>query len=96
MKRTNLKDRNLPNYTKGEEIMNMTSHIVGGAIGICALVQEAAAHHLCGNRGGYGQGGGHRPDGQAFLARRPADHRGPDRPVLPAGGGLIWINGQRL
>ncbi len=28
----------LPRYTKGEEIFNMTSHIVGGAFGIVALV----------------------------------------------------------
>ncbi len=34
MKRTKLKDRLLPNYTKGEEIFNMVSHIVGGAAGI--------------------------------------------------------------
>ena len=36
--RTKLKDRALPNYTKGEEVFNMVSHIVGGAIGIAALV----------------------------------------------------------
>lgn len=34
MKRTKLKDRILPPYTKGEEIFNMVSHIVGGGIGI--------------------------------------------------------------
>ena len=48
MKRIKLKDRNLPNYTKGEEIMNMTSHIVGGSIGISALVLclvFAVKHH---------------------------------------------------
>jgi hemolysin III len=28
----------LPNYTRGEEIFNMVSHIVGGAFGITALV----------------------------------------------------------
>lgn len=28
----------LPSYTKGEEIFNMVSHIVGGALGIAALV----------------------------------------------------------
>ena len=28
----------LPNYTKGEEIFNMVSHIVGGGIGVVALV----------------------------------------------------------
>ena len=28
MSRTKLKDRVLPTYTKGEEIFNMTSHIV--------------------------------------------------------------------
>jgi len=38
MTRTKLKDRILPKYTKGEEIFNMTSHIVGGAFGVIALV----------------------------------------------------------
>ena len=37
MKRTQLKDRILPSYTKGEEIFNMTSHIAGGAVGVAAL-----------------------------------------------------------
>lgn len=37
-KRTKLKDRVLPAYTKGEEIFNMVSHIVGGALAIAALV----------------------------------------------------------
>lgn len=37
-KRTKLADRQLPNYSKGEEIFNMVSHIVGGALGIAALV----------------------------------------------------------
>ena len=38
MKRTKLADRQLPAYSKGEEIFNMVSHIVGGALGIAALV----------------------------------------------------------
>lgn len=38
MKRTKLADRLLPNYTKGEEITNMISHILGGALGVIALV----------------------------------------------------------
>lgn len=38
MKRTKLKDRILPSYTKEEEVFNMVSHIVGGAFGIIALV----------------------------------------------------------
>lgn len=38
MKRTKLSDRQLPDYTKGEEIMNMVTHIVGGAVGIVALM----------------------------------------------------------
>ena len=38
MNRTKLADRILPKYTKGEEIFNMTSHIVGGALGVVALV----------------------------------------------------------
>ena len=37
-KRTKLKDRTLPDYTRGEEIFNMVSHIVGGALAIAALV----------------------------------------------------------
>ena len=37
MKRTKIKDRVLPDYTRGEEIFNMVSHIVGGAFGIAAL-----------------------------------------------------------
>lgn len=38
MQRTKLKDRILPEYTKGEEIFNMVSHIVGAAFGVTALV----------------------------------------------------------
>ncbi len=38
MKRTKLADRALPIYTKGEEVFNMVTHIVGGAFGIVALV----------------------------------------------------------
>lgn len=38
MTRTKLADRTLPNYTKGEEIFNMVSHIVGGGLGIIATV----------------------------------------------------------
>lgn len=38
MKRTKLIDRILPDYTRGEEIFNMVTHIVGGGLGviICA------------------------------------------------------------
>ncbi len=38
MKRTKLCDRSLPDYTRGEEIFNTVSHIVGGSFGIIALV----------------------------------------------------------
>ena len=37
MTRTKLKDRVLPQYTKGEEVMNMVTHIVGAAFGIAQL-----------------------------------------------------------
>lgn len=37
-KRTNLAQRTLPSYTKGEEIMNMVTHIVGGALGLLVLI----------------------------------------------------------
>ena len=38
MTRTKLSERVLPTYTKGEEIFNMVSHIVGGVLGIVAIV----------------------------------------------------------
>ena len=38
MQRIKLSDRILPTYTKGEEIFNMVSHIVGAALGVVALV----------------------------------------------------------
>ncbi len=37
-KRIKLCDRILPSYTKGEEIFNMVTHIVGGGVGIASLV----------------------------------------------------------
>lgn len=48
MKRTSLRDRVLPDYTKGEEIFNMVSHIVGGCLGFVYLilcVAQAAINH---------------------------------------------------
>ncbi len=47
MNRICLRDRILPKYTKGEEIFNMTSHIVGAALGVVATtlcVIFAAVH----------------------------------------------------
>jgi len=38
MKRMKLAQRKLPSYSKGEEIMNTVTHIVGGGFGILALV----------------------------------------------------------
>jgi len=38
MQRIKLADRILPTYTKGEEIFNMVSHIVGATLGIVAIV----------------------------------------------------------
>ena len=37
MTRTKLKDRHLPDYTHGEELANMISHIVGGGLGVIVL-----------------------------------------------------------
>ena len=47
MKRTKLKDRLLPVYSRGEEIMNMVTHIVGGGLAIlgCILCIWKAAGH---------------------------------------------------
>ncbi len=49
MKRTKLSDRQLPDYTRGEEIMNMVTHIVGGALGVAALVLCVIRAALHGN-----------------------------------------------
>ena len=38
VKRICLKDRILPDYTKGEEIFNMVTHIVGGGVGVITLI----------------------------------------------------------
>ena len=48
MKRTKLKDRDLPDYTKGEELMNTITHGAGVALGIWVLVAcilQAVSHH---------------------------------------------------
>lgn len=46
-RRTPLRDRTLPNYTRGEEIMNMVTHIVGFVLGILTLPLGilTALHH---------------------------------------------------
>ena len=48
MKRTPIKERILPNYTKGEDNANMITHIVGGGIGVLTLlgVLAVAIIHL--------------------------------------------------
>lgn len=38
IKRIKLDDRNLPNYTRKEDMFNMITHIVGGGFGILALL----------------------------------------------------------
>ena len=43
------KDRQMPDYTGGEEIFNMVSHIVGGGFGIIALVLTVVFSALRGN-----------------------------------------------
>ena len=38
MEKIKFAQRPMPTYTKGEEIFNMVSHIVGGAVGVAVLV----------------------------------------------------------
>lgn len=38
MERTKLCDRKLPNYSIGEEIFNMVSHIIGASLGVVAII----------------------------------------------------------
>lgn len=43
-----LRDRILPDYSRGEELLNMITHIVGGAVGVLILIGSiliGAAHH---------------------------------------------------
>ena len=54
-KRTKLRDRQMPVYTRGEERFNMISHIVGGAIGVAALVLCVVVSAV--HRNGYGVAG---------------------------------------
>ena len=48
-KRLKLSERCLPNYTRGEEVMNMVTHIVGGGMGVIALILCTALALLRGN-----------------------------------------------
>lgn len=52
MTRTPLRDRTLPNYTRGEDIANMVTHIVGGGIGVVVLVISVLVAALKGNTWG--------------------------------------------
>ena len=51
-KRIKLRDRLLPDYTRGEEIMNMVTHIVGGGFGVLILalcvIKAALAKNILG------------------------------------------------
>ena len=48
-KRIKLCDRLLPNYSRGEEIMNMVTHIVGGGLGVLILLACVLKSALDGN-----------------------------------------------
>ncbi len=56
MNRTPLKERMLPDYTRGEELTNMISHIVGGGFGVVALVLCVIFSALKGNPWGVVSG----------------------------------------
>ena len=48
-KRIKLRDRLLPAYSRGEEIMNMVTHIVGGGLGVLILIACVLKAALQGN-----------------------------------------------
>ena len=60
-KRIKLRDRLLPDYTRGEEIMNMVTHIVGGGLGIIVLavcvIKAALERNILGVTGSAIYGG---------------------------------------
>lgn len=47
--RIRLSDRRLPDYTRGEELFNMISHIAGGALAVATLVLCVARSALAGS-----------------------------------------------
>ena len=51
-RRLTLAQRSLPNYCRGEEIMNMVTHIVGAGIGLIILIlcvcKSAIRSNVCG------------------------------------------------
>ena len=49
MKRTHINERILPGYTRGEEIANMTTHIIGGGLGVVILALCVITSALKGN-----------------------------------------------
>ena len=51
MKRTKLQDRLLPQYCKGEEIMNMVTHICGGGLAVIGSIFCIAATCRLGGSG---------------------------------------------
>ncbi len=52
IRRNMMENKAMPTYTKGEEIFNMVSHIVGGGIGVIALIGCIVAAVI--NRSGVG------------------------------------------
>lgn len=52
MTRTSIAQRQLPDYTKGEEIFNMVTHIVGGGFAVVALVVAVVYSALYGTAWG--------------------------------------------
>ncbi len=48
-KRIKLRDRILPAYSRGEEVMNMVTHIVGGGLGVLILIACVVKSALAGN-----------------------------------------------
>ena len=56
MKRTPLRQRQLPDYTRGEELFNMISHIVGAVFGILVLVWCIVQSAIKGNSWGIASG----------------------------------------
>lgn len=56
MQRIKLADRALPDYTRGEECMNMVTHIVGGGIGVLVLISCLVKPALSGDLWGLVSG----------------------------------------
>ena len=89
--RVALKNRSLPIYTKGEEIFNMVSHIVGGAWGVAVLIICAVMTVVNKDAVGLLCGSVYRIHPHRRCRRRIPMHKKPGEPRPPGFPYLLFV-----